>query len=92
MVICSSSVLGYFLQFNGLIGCIEQYDLPFLYLRKTHLFGSLQHSPQLLHCPCLFFATGSIEVIVLLSFALQVFFSSFMLVSARLVLFFLVVL
>jgi len=45
-------------------------DLNF---KNGHTFGNLQHAPQLTHLPVLFFATGNMEVNVLLIFANQVF-------------------
>jgi hypothetical protein len=73
-VMCSESVLGYFRQFIGLMGWMEQKEEPSsLYLRKGQTFGSLQQVPQLTQCPTRFFATGKRQVAVLLSLAVHVF-------------------
>lgn len=41
------------------------------------MFGSLQHAPQLMHCPLRRFETGRMHVMVLLILARQVFPCSF---------------
>ena len=76
MVTHSDSVRGYFLQFNGRIGYMEQYSLPSSpALRKGHTLGSLQQAPQLMHRPRRFPATGNMDVTVLFALAAQVFLS-----------------
>lgn len=44
-----------------------------LFLRKGQRFGSLQHAPQLTHCPLRFSETGNRHVKVLLVLARHVF-------------------
>jgi len=70
----SASVRGYFRQFKGLIGWIEQEDSPFDPIFKNrHLLGNRQQAPQLTHLLVLFFATGMMAVKVLFIFSSQVF-------------------
>jgi len=49
---------------------MQQYDLPSgPYRRNRQTLGSLQHAPQLTHCPLRLGETGSTDVNVLLIFA-----------------------
>ena len=81
-MISSSSVRGYFLQFSGLIGYIEQYCLPSSeYFINAQTLGNLQHAPQLVHAPLRSFDTGSRHVRVLFIFADHVLFLFFAITS-----------